>query len=167
LASYGSRLGCRRLGFDYETGTGIAENLDKAEETYRWGCFNGDKPSCQKQDAISSLKDAQSDYNAKNYTAAAPLFDKSCTAGERDACNYLGWLYENGNGVPEDDQKAATLFQKACDASLPDGCNYLAAQYDDGIGVDRSLAKAKQLYQKACGLGFQASCAALKKPKFQ
>ena len=44
---------------------------------------------------------------------AAELYQKGADQGRAFAQVNLGWLYENGQGVPKDLEKAAELYQKA------------------------------------------------------
>ena len=38
-------------------------------------------------------------YNNKEYDKAAELFKKACDSGNMHGCHYLGFMYDNGNGV--------------------------------------------------------------------
>jgi hypothetical protein len=66
----------------------------------------------------------------------------------------LGWLYQNGEGVPKDLGRAAELYQKAANQGEPIAQNNLGELYRLGEGVPKDLAKAAELYQKAAE-GFQ------------
>jgi TPR repeat protein len=115
----------------------------------------------------SMYAEAHADDDRKDYTDAAPLYKSACDGGYLDACNNLGVLYEQGNGVSQDQQAALTVYQKACDGNQSTGCYNLARHYDAGMGVDPDAGQAKQIYQKACNLGDQDACTALKKAEFQ
>ena len=51
----------------------------------------------------------------KDLGKAAELYQKAADQGNAKAQMNLGWLYENGQGVPKDLGKAAELYQKAAD----------------------------------------------------
>jgi TPR repeat protein len=51
-------------------------------------------------------QEAGSLYNQKRYADAGPLFVQACDGGEMKACNYLGYLYREGLGVPQDYSEA-------------------------------------------------------------
>jgi TPR repeat protein len=80
---------------------------------------------------------------------AVELLQKAADKGDAFAQDNLGWLYENGQGVPKDLRKAAELFQKAADQGNALGQNNLGWLYENGQGVPKDLRKAAELFQKA------------------
>ena len=78
-------------------------------------------------------------------------------------CHNLGVLYQNGQGVKQDYQKAVQLLQKACDGGEAGGCSLLGVFYETGQGVRQNFSTAKQYYGKACDLGLQLGCDNYKK----
>jgi TPR repeat protein len=42
-------------------------------------------------------------------------YKKACDNGDPGGCALLGFAYEKGTGVPQDNANAKELFQKACD----------------------------------------------------
>jgi TPR repeat protein len=56
-----------------------------------------------------------------------PIFQKACDLNDGTGCSNLGFMYEEGKGVKQDDFKAVKFFQKACD--LNDGSNILKLWY--------------------------------------
>jgi uncharacterized RDD family membrane protein YckC len=74
---------------------------------------------------------------------------KAADQGNARAQNDLGWLYENGQGVPKDLGKAADLYQKAADQGDADAQFNLGNLYRDGRGVPQDSEKAIELYRKA------------------
>ena len=85
-------------------------------------------------------------------------YQKACDSGEAGDCNNLGVLYENGQGVRQNYQKAAQLYQKGCDGGNALGCSNLGFLYENGQGVRQNFSTAKQYYGKACDLGLQLGC---------
>ena len=69
------------------------------------------------------------------------LFSDACDNGKIDACNNLGVLYFDGDGVPKDRAKAAQLYDKACQGRDYNACTNLALMYGGGIGVKRDERK--------------------------
>lgn len=53
--------------------------------------------------------------------ALVPEMEGPCEAGDATACAFLGWLYQ-GNGVPEDPDKAKAYLTKACEAGDEASC---------------------------------------------
>ena len=91
----------------------------------------------------------------------AELSSSPCDAGKPEDCSNLGYAYEHGIGVAQDQGKAAVLYKKACDDGVPVACNNLARMYDRGEGVPEDEAGAARLWQKACVGGVPESCYSL------
>jgi len=94
----------------------------------------------------------------KRYAEARPLFEQACAGGNVSSCNDLGYMYQFGQGVTQDNQLAVTLYTKACDRGSGEGCNNLGTMYLRGIGVQQDGNKAKTLFEKACGKGYGSGC---------
>ena len=64
------------------------------------------------------------------------------TAGDAGAQYNLGWRYDSGRGVPQDDTQAVAWFRKAAEQGLAAAQNNLGTMYDVGKGVpqDGTLA---------------------------
>ena len=60
-----------------------------------------------------------------------PLADQ----GHADAQYYLGLMYANGEGVPEDDAEAVRWYRLAADQGHADAQYYLGLMYANGEGV--------------------------------
>jgi serine/threonine protein kinase len=84
-----------------------------------------------------------------NFLAPLPVVQKAATAGNIDAMNNLGVLYQNGQGVAQSYDKAREWFQKAADAGNPDAMNNLGELYYYGRGVARDYTQARDWYEKA------------------
>ena len=104
---------------------------------------------------------------------AAGLASKSCDAGDAYGCDFLGEMYEGGEGVARDPFRAAALYSreaglysKACDAGDASACTDLGGLYDDSYdNRPRQFAKdyprAVALYSKACDAGNADGCSSL------
>jgi TPR repeat protein len=69
--------------------------------------------------------------------------------GEAYAQYNLGIMYENGEGVPEDDAKAVKWYRKAADQGYANAQYNLALMYDSSEGVPENDAEAVKWYRKA------------------
>ena len=58
---------------------------------------------------------------------------KDCNGGNFLACAVLGFMYDNGEGVRQDDSRALQLFGKACDLKDEDGCKNYAILKNRGV----------------------------------
>lgn len=85
----------------------------------------------------------------------------SCDRGELDACRTLGALYERGEGVAQDTDRAAELYQRACDAGNLRSCTSLGDLLDSYEHTPRDLTRAAHLYQRACDGGEMGGCVQL------
>mgnify|MGYP000875431011 CR=1 FL=1 len=82
--------------------------------------------------ALANLTDeGQTAYDAGDEQKAAKIWLKACKAGEARGCVRLGFLYQSGKGVEQDDVKAAKFYEKACDAGELAGCDSLASLYQN------------------------------------
>jgi TPR repeat protein len=65
-----------------------------------------------------------------DFARARDLWERACTAGNAQSCSNLGLMYNNGDGVGKDRDKALALLKKSCDLGLPAACQELDAQKD-------------------------------------
>jgi TPR repeat protein len=70
------------------------------------------------------------------------------------ACNYLGFIYDQGLGVPPDDVAASKIYQKACDQGNMVGCNGLGCVLQN-LGNN---TEARKYFQKACDGNVAEAC---------
>lgn len=68
---------------------------------------------------------------------------------DAEAAFYLATLFETGNGVAQDMNKAVGYYQEASDMGYGKAQSYLGDIYYEGRGVDKDLVKAVGLYQTA------------------
>jgi len=86
----------------------------------------------------------------EEYVAAARDYRRACDDGTAQACGYLGFMYDNGQGVQVDVTTAVSLSTRACAEAGAYGCAYLGYLYQVGRGVPQDAARAATLYRKAC-----------------
>jgi uncharacterized protein len=84
------------------------------------------------------LQDGISAYNKSDYAAAFRLFAPLAEHGDLEAQNYLGLLYDKGQGVQQDTKKAAYWYNKAADQGYAMAQNNLGSLYfnDRSCGFD-------------------------------
>ena len=88
-----------------------------------------------------------------NYTIAAQELKEAADAGDAKAQYLMGYLYYQGQGVPQDDEKAFELFRRATDQGHVEAQTFLAFMYDSGRGVPQNKKKAFDLYQASADEG--------------
>lgn len=79
----------------------------------------------------------------------------SCDKGNPHGCNTLAKLYEYGNGVDLDLNKAKQILKNNCE-KYPSSCHRLGLLIDQHNG---NLNEAKDYYIKACDQGLVLACA--------
>ena len=71
-------------------------------------------------------------YRDGDYTQALTIARPLANAGDAEALNLMGVLYEHGLGVPADGDRAVSYYQAAVDQGLPQAMNNLSDHYLDG-----------------------------------
>jgi uncharacterized protein len=80
---------------------------------------------------------------------AAQYYTDACNGGSGRSCNYIGVMYNNGDGIAQDFVKASQFYSKGCTLLNPYSCHNLAWRYQKGEGVKKDMKKAAELYTKA------------------
>jgi TPR repeat protein len=62
--------------------------------------------------------------------------------GDADAQYNLGIMYDNGEGVPENDAEAVKWYRKAAEQGVASAQNYLGFNYRTGEGVPKNNIRA-------------------------
>lgn len=174
-AEQGNDVGKFNLGICYLTGLGTEPNIEQgkywlgqiqedssinetAKNILRY-CFNGRQVetfsgircSLLSEDERNELTRYQKD---KNYIDEIRFYKKiiqdSTSWSFRKAFSYnqMGYLYENGLGVPQDHTKAFEYYYEAAKLENSTGKCNLAFCYLNGIGVDRDKEMAKYWLRK-------------------
>ncbi len=78
-------------------------------------------------------------------------FEKDCNDGKTISCYNMGLMYEHGDGVDNNDEKALDFYIKACDKNYFKSCTKAALIYEESKTVKEDMNKALHLYSKACG----------------
>lgn len=92
-----------------------------------------------------------------NPQRAMGLYRTAVSQGYVLAETGIGFLYDNGLGVPQDYKLAYEHYSKAADAGIGLGYNNVAGLIKAGLGVTRDDAKALELYEKAIAAGYEAA----------
>jgi TPR repeat protein len=170
-------VSCSQLGFMYEEGKGVKQDDFKAVN------LPSSYISPRLEQPLSSFK---SHAFWKNLSA----LKSSCLTSLPVTYLNLGFVYEEGKGVKQDDSKALKFYQKACDLNDGSGCSQLGFMYEKGKGqitrllvkfdcfkiilfnafasvihkskiVKQDNFKALKFYQKACDLNSGSGCSIL------
>jgi FOG: TPR repeat, SEL1 subfamily len=89
----------------------------------------------------------------EDYPKALYWFKKAAEQGNAKGENYLGYIYEQGLGVPQDYNKAVYWYKKAAEQGYAKGERNLGYMYQYGLGVPKDYNKAMYWYKKAAEQG--------------
>ena len=80
-------------------------------------------------------------------------YKKAADAGNANAMNNIGIMYNNGAGITQDYKNAMKWYKKAADAGNANAMNNIGIMYKNGEGVTRDYKNAMKWYKKAANIG--------------
>jgi TPR repeat protein len=101
-----------------------------------------DDAHCSTCDGIALMDDGQ-------YARAMHIFQLRAAEGDPLAITQIGYMYENGYGVPVDLAKARGYYNKAIKLGGGSGLTYLGMMVERGKGGRPDYAGAMKLYRSA------------------
>ncbi len=158
LARAGCRVqhpaACNDLGFRYDHGQGVDEDLPRARALFQQSCELGDGAGCNNLGIVL----ATGRGGPKDLVRSVDVYRRGCDLGASVACTHLGRAYDKGTGVDRDPARATVAWRRGCDDDDGGGCNDLGWAFDHGAGVTEDRPRAKELFEKACDLGDARGC---------
>jgi TPR repeat protein len=103
---------------------------------------------------------AQEYYLLKDYEKAMEEYKKE---DDPRAFYQIGYMYDHGEGVAQDNREAAQWYTKAAEKGHVKAQYRLGLFYATGTGVEQNQKEAEKWYRKAAGQGFRPAKDALKK----
>lgn len=103
--------------------------------------------------AMAGWEEAVNAYNNGDYATAATEFRPFAEQGQATAQYILGWIYQNGQGVPQDLAESAKWYERAAEKGNPDAQSALGSYYMSGSGVPQDSEKAVYWFRKAADQG--------------
>lgn len=88
-----------------------------------------------------------------DYAAALEAWQANAAAGDPEAMNNIGVLYNKGLGLDQDSKQAAAWYEKAAQLGFVNAQFNLANLYYSGRGVDHDLKQAARWYRAAADGG--------------
>lgn len=86
------------------------------------------------------------------------MYQKSASQGNIAAQHNIENIYNDGEGVPKNFNKAAEWFEKAAIQGYVDAQYNLGVLYRDILGFDQDHIKAKKWFKLACDNGDTQGC---------
>jgi len=137
------------VGYYYQYGKGVPQNLEEAVNWYQKAALEKDK------DALYHLALILLQKEEPDFKNAATLLGEAAKQGHPNAQYNLAVMYQKGDGVDQNDQKALYWYEKAAEAKLPIAQYNLGMIYFAGEIVAKDEQKAKELWEKAADQGFE------------
>lgn len=103
--------------------------------------------------AVASLDSAKEAFKRGDEAEAVREIVSLAESGDVEAQFHLGELYQNGRGVPQDDQKAHDWYMKAAEEGHAKAQFQLGFLYYNGLGVKKSLSEALMWYRLSANKG--------------
>ena len=88
-------------------------------------------------------------YMDCDFAAALREFRPLATQGNKDAQFNLGFMYEGGEGVAQDDVQAAVWYRKSAEQGHSLAQHRLGISYREGIGVPKDYVQAHMWFNLA------------------
>jgi hypothetical protein len=99
------------------------------------------------------FEDGVAAHSRGDYATALRLFRPLADQGVAEAQFNLGAMYDNGEGVPQNQAEAVRWYRKAAYQGSAPAQYGLAGKYHDGQGVPKNDAEAASWYRKAADQG--------------
>ncbi|MGH6821317.1 MAG: tetratricopeptide repeat protein, partial [Methylocella sp.] len=99
--------------------------------------------------AADRLRDGIRAFAAHDYVTAARIFTDLAPLGDARAQTYLGYMFANGKGVPQNHMVAAGWYRCASQQGFPAAQYLLGLMYDKGQGVPQDYVIAYALLDLA------------------
>jgi TPR repeat protein len=109
------------LGYSYDAGRGHAADKAKARQFYAKSAALGYSEAYPKLGQMELTGEG----GPPNHADAARWLLKAADGQDGPSCFYLAKLYHDGDGVPQDDQRANALMEKACALGVQPACELL------------------------------------------
>lgn len=107
--------------------------------------------------AVQSPSAQQTINSPKLSSSEMAQLQSAGEAGDVGAQLALGRAYQDGNGVPQNDELAAKWYRKAAEAGNATAQNNLGIMYRTGSGVEKSKEEAVNWYRKAALQGYASA----------
>ncbi len=133
------------LGFMYEKGLGVNEDINKAISWYAKASELGNHQA----QVLMGLLYEKGKGVPLDFNKAAEQYKNAMDNGSRRALVRLAVLYSDGRGVPMDRQKSIELINRAILMGDQEANLLMAISYERGIGVETNQSEALKYLERA------------------
>jgi uncharacterized protein len=139
---------------DYKAAYRLFKPLADQELSPEFGLLFGFLSSLR-QDVLSDPIEMGKLYTGKLYRKEAmEWYRKKADQGGANVKYSLGYMFENGKGVPQDYAEARMWYRKAADQGHADAQHNLGSMYENRKGVPQDFTEAVKWYRKAADQGY-------------
>ncbi len=149
-AEYGYIPATHLLGEIYRTGYGVDKNMTKAMSYFKTAGTAGYAPS---EYALGVIYYTGEAGVAEDKPLAAGWLVEAAKRGHPGALYAAGRMYDLGETVPEDPQKALVYYKAAAVKGYPDAENALGLFFYTGEIVPKDVDTARKLFEEAAKQG--------------
>ena len=103
--------------------------------------------------AADALSKGKAAFDRKDYVEAMRWDRQAADQGNVTAQTYVGYLYENGLGVPRDYAEALSWYRKAADQGHAPAQRNIGNLYEQGSGTTQDYAAAMRWFRLAADQG--------------
>lgn len=137
---------------DSKESNNIPKDIKKAVEWYDKG-IEANSSDCMFRMACVCVNEDSIFAEYHNTNRGVELTKKAISHGDADAMCALGTLYQTGEFIEKNDEKAFEYYKKSFDFHNPNGAFALGLAYMNGIGCEKSIGDAIKVWEKAVEFG--------------
>lgn len=134
------------LGIMYLYGEGVPQSCAQAYQYLAESALEGNADA---QYGLGQSFFSPEEEDLQKLEQAAFWFEKASDQNHPGAKYYLGWMYEQGRGVEQNDSMAFLYYKEASDLGDLDARVNLGSLYQQGRGIALDLNKARKCFETA------------------
>lgn len=144
--------GLKRLARYYEQGIGVQPNKELHKD-YVLKAAETKDPEALVEKARLLIKGEDMEPDPKAALDILTRLEQNQTHAVPGMYFLLGYLHEEGLGIPQDTALAYQFYMKGAEQDDAKSMNNLGSMYERGTGVAKDLAEAQKWYEQAAELG--------------
>ncbi|MBK8639966.1 MAG: SEL1-like repeat protein [Chromatiaceae bacterium] len=115
---------------------------------------NTPRPNPTSSQPDFTAADAKAAFDRRDYVRSFSLWRPLAQAGDAEAQNYFGYMYESGLGVAQDHGEAVRWYRKSAEQGLAEAQSNLGLSYVKGQGIAQNDAEGRRWFLKSAEQGF-------------